>query len=81
MDVIEKITGLSAGKICFSNFEVETPELRAVVETAEIIWEDMKSAWYFVELYMDNSTLWHSPDGEQMAIVSPDGTIQIQQRD
>ena len=81
MSSYDHIIGLSAGKICFSNFPHETPDLRKIIQAAEIVWEDMKSAWLFEEIFLDGTTIWLSPERDQIAHVSPDGVISIQKHE
>ena len=77
MESIDKIKGMSAGKICYTNFSNESPELTAIVKTAEIIWEDMKSAWSFNDLYIDNSTSWLSPEGDKIALSGLNTLVEV----
>ena len=74
---LSRLIGLSAGKICYMDLP-DRPEFEQLVDSAEIVWENLMSAWTFKEIWMDGTTLWLSPEREKIATVSPDGEYTIQ---
>jgi hypothetical protein len=81
MDIaLQPLVGKSAGAICRTLELPVEPPYQAVIEAASKIAYDQDqymSAWLFVDLWLDGTTLWKSNTDQQIAVVSPDGTIQI----
>jgi hypothetical protein len=80
------LKGKSAGAICrISNlpYPYEEP-YRTVIDAAERIAYDKDrymSGWCFVTQWVDRTTIWKSEDGNQLALVTPDGALQIVARE
>lgn len=70
--------GISAGKICFSNFDSIDHPGSTVIDGAETMWESGRSAWVLVEEGLDGGTSWRSPEGKSFARVSASGQIIIE---
>lgn len=75
MTQFDRVIGTSAGKICYSNIEAQGYVQQKVLDAAELMWEDYKSAWLLLDYGADGTTEWESPDEKYLATVSPDGTI------
>lgn len=70
-----KLTEMSAGQIAHGNFPMGDPVLDSIVEAAAIVQESIRSSWFFVERWLDGTTVWREPEGRAIALVSPDGEI------
>jgi hypothetical protein len=73
--VVDRLIGKSAGKIAMSNLPPGNPVLDAIADSAGLMWENLMSAWTLLEVWVDWSTVWRSPEGNLIAVVSPDGVI------
>ena len=80
MDKGEDLIGKSAGEICYNDIEATDYVLRKVIEAAELVWEDYKSAWLLIDYWADGTTVWESPDEKYTATVSSDGNITSHKR-
>jgi hypothetical protein len=78
MKNIEKLIGVSAGKICFTNFNDYDFFLSKLLEEASIVWESGRSAWTLLSQDVSGRTCWLSPDEDQAARVSAQGDILIE---
>ena len=74
-DHVDRLIGKSAGKIAMSNLPPGDHLLDGVADAAGLMWENLMSAWTLDEVWPDGSTVWRSPEGDSVAIVSPDGSI------
>ena len=75
---IQTLVGQSAGHIAYHPFDDETYLSGVLVEAAQAMWESLRSSWMLVEVWNNGTTLWRSPDGNETALVTPGGEIQIQ---
>jgi hypothetical protein len=78
MDNIEKYIGISAGKICFTNFEDYDFYLSKLLDEASIVWESGRSAWTLLSQDVSGRTRWLSPDEDQAAMVSEQGKVLVE---
>ena len=79
-DELMALIGKSAGAICRTLELPYEPPYEIVLDAASKIGYDedhYMSAWTFVNQWLDGSTVWRSEDGRGMAIVKPDGGIQV----
>ena len=79
-DELAELVGKSAGAICRTLNLPYMPPYQEVIDAASKIAYDedrYMSGWQFVNKWLDGSTVWRAEDGKGMAIVRPDGTIQI----
>ena len=77
---VDDLVGLSAGAVCRVLDNPAGSEIEAVVDAAQEIAYDsdrVMSAWTFVDLHPDGTTIWAAPDGRETAIVSADGAVQV----
>lgn len=74
---IQALVGQSAGHIAYYSFGHETYLSRVLVEAAQAMWESLRSPWMLVEVWNNGTTLWHSPDGTETALVTATGEIQM----
>jgi len=83
-DLDEKLVALvgkSAGAICRTLELPFVPPFDVVIEAASNIAYDQDrymSAWLFVSLWQDGTTVWRASDGHATALVTPDGIVNIQ---
>ena len=75
---IQALVGQSAGHIAYHPFGHETYLSGVLVESAQAMWESLRSHWMLVEIWNNGTTFWRSPDGSETATVTPGGEIQIQ---
>jgi len=78
MKDIEKLIGISAGKICYTNFNETDFYIQKLIDEAQIIWESGRSAWTLLSQDVDGRTRWLSPDGDQVAMVMSEDEIHIE---
>lgn len=74
------LVGKRAGKICRELGLPFAPPYEFVLDAASRIGsadEQPMSDWVFVNQWLDGSTVWRAEDGRGMAIVKPDGSIQV----
>jgi hypothetical protein len=79
MKKIEKLIGISAGKICFTNFNAYDFYLQKLIDEAQVIWESGRSAWTLLSQDVDGRTRWLSPEEDQVAMLLPDDEIYIEE--
>ncbi len=72
---IEALVGQSAGHIVYHPFGYETYLNGLLVESAQAMWESLRSHWTLVEIWNNGTTFWRSPDGTETATVTPGGEI------
>lgn len=80
---LRPLIGKSAGAICYSLDLPYIPPYASVIDDANKIAyaEDrIMSAWAFVTQWLDGTTVWHSPERKQTALVYPDGSVVIRDR-
>ena len=79
-DELIALIGQSAGAICRT---LELPygwPYEFILDAASVIGssdEQPMSSWLFVNQWLDGSTVWRAQDGRGMAIIKPDGSIQV----
>jgi hypothetical protein len=79
-DEIAALIGQSAGAICHSLNLPYMPPYQEVIDAAtQIAFDEGRpmSGWLFVNQWLDGSTVWRAEDGNGLAIVRSDGTIQV----
>lgn len=79
-DELMALIGQSAGAIYRKLDLPFAPPYKYVLSAASIIGstdEQPMSGWLFVNQWLDGSTVWRAEDGRGMAIVKPDGSIQV----
>ncbi|MEW5827802.1 MAG: hypothetical protein AB1846_02855 [Chloroflexota bacterium] len=77
---IAALIGKSAAEICRTLNLPYMPPYETVIDAATRIALDEKlpmSGWRFVNQWLDGSTVWKAEEGDGMAIVRSDGTIQV----
>lgn len=82
-EALKPLVGKSAGAICRTMELPFVPPFRSIIEAASKIAYDQDlylSAWLFTDQWMDGTTIWESEDGQQIALVFPDGRVQIEQQ-
>ena len=80
---VKQLIGKSAGAICRSENLPFLPPYQTIIEAASRIAYDedrYMSAWLFVTQWMDGTTVWHSEDKRERALVDPKGGVQIEDR-
>jgi hypothetical protein len=80
---IRVLIGKSAGAICRTTDLPYEPPYQSIIDAASTIAYDedkYMSAWSFVTQWIDDTTVWQSPDGSTKALVSADGKVQIETR-
>jgi len=80
---LKALIGHSAGAICRTLDLPYEPPYQSIIDAASKIAYDedrYMSAWSFVTQWLDGTTVWQSEDRSAKALVSTDGTIQIQTR-
>jgi hypothetical protein len=70
----------SAGTICMTMDLPRRSPFRQIVDDASVLQERNMGTWLFVTQWSDGSTIWHAPNGGEVAIVRYDGTIQIEKK-
>jgi hypothetical protein len=76
---IKALVGKSAGAICRTLNLPYVPPYQSIIDAASRIAYDedrYMSAWLFVTLWMDGTTVWQSEDRSARALVSAEGTVQ-----
>ena len=79
-DELMALIGKSAGAICHTLELPYAHPYQTVLDAASTIGytdEQPMSSWTFVNQWLDGSTVWRSEDGRGMAIVKPDGRVQV----
>jgi len=79
---LKALVGKSAGAICRTLELPFEPPYRAVIEAASKIAYDLDqfmSAWLFVDLWLDGTTIWELETHQKIALVSSEGTVQIEE--
>ena len=79
MKFTEKLIGISAEKICFTNFNEIDFYLKRLIDEAQIIWESGRSAWTLLSQDVSGVTRWLSPDEDMVAMVNDEEQILIEQ--
>jgi hypothetical protein len=74
---LEGLIGLSAGHICYGDIEESSLLHKAVLDAANLMWENLKSAWTLESIHLNGSTSWLSPDKSSIANITIDGEIRI----
>jgi len=80
---LKALIGHSAGAICRTLDLPYEPPYQSIIDAASKIAYDedrYMSAWSFITQWLDGTTVWQSEDRSAKALVSTDGTIQIQTR-
>ena len=80
-DEIRKLVGKNAGAICRTLNLPYRPPYRSIIDAAATIAYDEDrylSTWTFTAQWPDGTTVWRAHDGESIAVVNPDGTVNIQ---
>ena len=75
---IEAQVGRSAGNIAATNFFYHTWLTESLSGAARSMQVSLRSAWLLVEIWSNGTTVWQSPEGDQLATVTPDGEIQVE---
>ncbi|GAB4416516.1 MAG: hypothetical protein Kow002_02330 [Anaerolineales bacterium] len=79
-DELKALIGKSAGAICRTLDLPYAPPYHIVLDAASKIGYDADhymSGWLFVNQWLDGSTVWRAEDGRGMAIVKPNGEVQV----
>lgn len=79
---LKQLVGKSAGAICRTLELPYQPPYQEILDAAARIAYDedrYMSAWSFLTQWMDGTTVWQSEDRTTIAIIFPDGDIQLQQ--
>ena len=74
---LENMIGLSAGHICYGDIEENSFLHKAVLDAANLMWENLKSSWILESIDLNGSTSWLSPDKNSIANVTVEGEINI----
>ena len=74
---IEAQIGRGAGNIAATNFRHHTYLTETLTEAALAVQQSLRSAWTLAETWNNGTTVWRSPAGDQTAVVTPDGEMQI----
>lgn len=77
---LKSLIGKSAGAICRTLELPYIPPFDIVIEAASKIAYDndmFMSAWLFVTLWQNGTSVWCEPDGSATALVTPDGNVNI----
>ena len=80
-DELKPLVGKSAGAICRTLELPFVDPYKTIIEAASIIAYDQDrymSAWLFVSLWLDGTTVWRAPESHEISFVSPAGTVNIQ---
>ena len=72
--------GRGAGNIAATNFRYHTWLTELLTGAARAMQLSLRSAWLLVEIWNNGTTVWHSPDCDQRATVTPEGDIQVDRR-
>jgi hypothetical protein len=83
IEELKSLVGKSAGTICYTLDLPYVPPYAYVIDDANKIAyaEDrVMSEWTFIAQWLDNSTVWLSPERDQVALVCPDGSVVIRDR-
>ena len=79
-DELMALIGQSAGVICRELDLPYSPPYEIVLDAATKIGsadDQPMNDWLFVNQWLDGSTVWRAEDGRGLAIVKPDGSIQV----
>ena len=79
-DEIEAQVGRGAGNIAATNFGYHTWLTESLTSAARGMQVSLRSAWLLVEIWNNGTTVWQSPQGDQIATVTPEGEIQVESR-
>ena len=80
---LRALAGQSAGAICRTlDLPYEPPYQPVIDAAAAIAYEDnlYMSAWTFVALWLDGTTVWRSPEGNEISYRTPAGSLRIETR-
>lgn len=77
---VEAQIGRAAGNIAATNFRYHTWLTEAVACAARAMQVSLRSAWPLVEIWNNGTTTWHSPSGNQVATVTPEGRVKVSAR-
>ena len=77
---LEAQIGRGAGNIAATNFRHHTWLTELLASAARTMQVSLRSAWLLVEIWNNGTTVWQSPDGDQLATVPPEGEIQVEHR-
>jgi hypothetical protein len=77
---IEAQIGRGAGNIAATNFRHHAWLTEGLTSAARAMQLSLRSAWLLVEIWNNGTTVWQSPEGDQLATVTPEGEIQIEHR-
>ena len=74
---LESQIGRGAGNIAATNFRYHTWLTELVASAARAMQVSLRSAWLLGEIWNNGTTVWQSPQGDQLATVTPEGEIQV----
>jgi hypothetical protein len=80
-DKLRSLVGTSAGEICTGlNLPYEPPYQSVIDAASKIAYDEDRymSAWSFVTQWPDGTTLWQDQEGDATAVVSPDGSVDVE---
>lgn len=80
-EALRSLIGKSAGAICRTLELPFAPPYEIVIDAASKIAYDQDmfmSAWLFVSKWQNGTTIWRASDGYAIALVTPDGIVNIQ---
>ena len=75
---LEAQVGRGAGNIAATNFRHHTWLTELLADAARAMQLGLRSAWLLAEIWNNGATVWHSPTGDQSAIVTPEGDIHLE---
>ena len=75
---LEAQIGRGAGNIAATNFHHHTWLTELLADAARAMQVSLHSAWLLAEIWNNGTTVWQSPQGDQVATVTPDGEIQVE---
>lgn len=77
---VEAQIGRGAGNIAATNFRYHTWLTECPSDAARAMQVSLRSAWLLVEIWNNGTTMWQSPQCDQIATVTPEGRIQVERR-
>ena len=82
-EALQPLVGKSAGAICRTLELPFAPPYESIIKAASNIAYDQDrymSAWLFVTQWLDGTTVWRSSDGSEIAHVTLDGIVNMQNK-
>ena len=79
-DEIEAQVGRGAGNVAATNFRYHTWLTESLASAARAMQVSLRSGWLLAEIWNNGTTVWQSPDGDQLATVTPESEIQVERR-